>query len=356
MQTCLPSSSLQWAPTIVRWLLLATSLAVTGHAVAQPIVVDNRSPNVNVSSGWRMATGASQHYGQDSLYVRANGGLHTVQFIPELPEPNRYEVEAWNSCYSPRATAVPHIVHYADGDVTVVVDQDPSSGDCGGWISLGTYPFKAGTDGWVEISDNGVLNAYVGADAVRFTPVDVMRLRRAAADAHRLYLDGEHIPSNDAGLSVTMPWPPNEPCPWGAPCATLQLPIESASSTSLVVSMPNQVQPGTYLLTVATSHSRAQIPLVAGNAGVAGETGATGPAGVPGETGPRGQRGAEGKRGADGPPGVPGEQGPMGIQGPAGRDAPQPSREALCALSHRVQSDTSGLGDQLTSTYQLNCH
>jgi Collagen triple helix repeat (20 copies) len=123
----------------------------------------------------------------------------------------------------------------------------------------------------------------------------------------------------------------------------------SANSSTIVVKLPVDVPPGTYLLQLTTGAllgfdefwvtiggGGATGP--AGPAGPAGPTGPagpigptgptgaigpSGPAGAPGPMGPVGPAGPVGAQGASGPQGVPGVPGPQGPAGPAGADGAQ---------------------------------
>jgi hypothetical protein len=68
-----------------------------------------------------------------------------------------------------RATDATYVVHHADGVTPVKVDQTQHGVPelrTGEWVSLGTFRFEAGIDGYVELSD--AADNVVIADAVRF--------------------------------------------------------------------------------------------------------------------------------------------------------------------------------------------
>ena len=138
------------------------------------IVIDNDLAGTSSTGSWPVASGASSHFGTTSRYAVTGGAIDTYRFTPDLPLAGNWDVEAWNSCFSPRHTQVPHVITYLAGSNTVLVDQDCGSGLSGAWLYLGTYNFAAGSTGYVEISDTGLSpagGAYIGADAVRFTLV-----------------------------------------------------------------------------------------------------------------------------------------------------------------------------------------
>ncbi|NOY72826.1 MAG: hypothetical protein GXP14_10695 [Gammaproteobacteria bacterium] len=135
------------------------------------IILDNGDSGTSSTGRWLNASAASLHYGRMSLYGRVGSGVDSYRFTPTIVTAGEYDVYEWNSCYSPRASDVPHEIVYAGGRTTIDVNQDCSSGVTGEWNHLGTFPFSAGNSGYVEISDNGITDTsgrYLGADAVRF--------------------------------------------------------------------------------------------------------------------------------------------------------------------------------------------
>ncbi|MCG8418195.1 MAG: hypothetical protein MJE77_09665 [Proteobacteria bacterium] len=137
------------------------------------IVVDNGDPGTSSNGDWNEAIGATEHFGTVSVYATARKGVtDSYRFTPEITKAGEYEVSVWNSCFSPRDTEVPHTIVYEGGQSTVTVDQDCETGTHGEWYVLGTFSFAAETDGYVEISTQGLAaHAVVGADAVRFVPI-----------------------------------------------------------------------------------------------------------------------------------------------------------------------------------------
>ena len=72
------------------------------------------------------------------------------------------------SALSNRASNVPVVIHFADGEKTVTVNQKrPLKEDKP--LLLGVFKFDAGTNGWVEIR-NDATTGHVIADAVQFMP------------------------------------------------------------------------------------------------------------------------------------------------------------------------------------------
>ena len=92
-----------------------------------------------------------------------------VRWGPAIPSDDRYEVRVSYPAASNRATNATYVVHHAEGSTPVTVNQQvrgeaaPRGGE---WTSLGTFPFRAGIDGRVELTD--AADGVVVADAVRF--------------------------------------------------------------------------------------------------------------------------------------------------------------------------------------------
>lgn len=185
------------------------------------IVIDNTSLDVSLSEGWRQATGATQHWERDSLYVRSGVGMETALYIPDLPAEGGYQVDAWNSCYQPRAGNVPHTIYHRDGETIIEVDQHPSGENpqaCGDWLPLGEFIFSQGRAGYVEISNAGTApGSYVGADAIRFTPVSVIAVQiggiRRDAQGVRVGCEPDYescptiiVDNRDSGATTTAGW------------------------------------------------------------------------------------------------------------------------------------------------------
>ncbi|MEQ1854692.1 MAG: hypothetical protein ABMA01_24250 [Chthoniobacteraceae bacterium] len=63
------------------------------------------------------------------------------------------------------------IIHHAGGEQRILVNQKlPPTGD-GPFHTLGEFEFAAGTEGWVEIGNEGT-DGHVIIDAVQWLPVE----------------------------------------------------------------------------------------------------------------------------------------------------------------------------------------
>jgi hypothetical protein len=111
-----------------------------------------------------------------SGYLHDNNQDHgklSVRFRPRLPAAGRYDVRLFYPAHPNRATNALVVVHCADGDKMVRVNQRKGfKGDEG--VQLGVFEFAAGEEGWVEIRNDGA-DGYVIADAVQFVRVGGQR-------------------------------------------------------------------------------------------------------------------------------------------------------------------------------------
>lgn len=140
---------------------------LTGGASAPVDVImdDTTSPGVTLTGAWTASTFTPGYYGAG--YINDGNiakGSKSVRFRPTLPTAGTYEVFAWWTAGTNRASNVPIDIISTSGTTTVTVNQQLNGSQ---WVSLGTYAFDAGTGGSVLIR-NTATNGYVMADAVRF--------------------------------------------------------------------------------------------------------------------------------------------------------------------------------------------
>ncbi|MBN1483289.1 MAG: N-acetylmuramoyl-L-alanine amidase [Chloroflexia bacterium] len=122
----------------------------------ESILLDELDPEFSRSQAyWHEGCGYEEHSWWTHTTVdpalSANWGI----WRPELLEGGWYEVFAYiPSCADPDlpayTTGAHYRVYYRDGGSLVVVDQDEAQGR---WASLGTYPFYAGSTGYVYLDD-----------------------------------------------------------------------------------------------------------------------------------------------------------------------------------------------------------
>ena len=132
------------------------------------IVVDDTQ--AKITGEWAHGASAGPFVGDGYIHDGdADKGDKRVRYTPKLPKAGRYEVRIIYSPLGNRATNVPVVIHAADGETTVVVNQrQPLPG--GQSLKLGVFRFDAGAAGWVEIRNDGT-DGHVIADAIQFVPV-----------------------------------------------------------------------------------------------------------------------------------------------------------------------------------------
>lgn len=101
---------------------------------------------------------------------RDHGPQH-ARYTPDLPREGRYEVRLSYSPNPNRASNVPVTIVYSGGKTTVKIDQRKAPRLDGGFVSLGTFPFAKGKQGYVQVDNDGA-DGHVIADAVQWKPVD----------------------------------------------------------------------------------------------------------------------------------------------------------------------------------------
>ena len=121
---------------------------------------------------WKRSTHTKTYIGKGYLSDdNRDKGAMTLTFIPKITEAGRYEVRFAYSPLAGRAENVPVVVFHADGEKAVTVDESEPPPIDGRFVSLGTYRFEAGGEGYVLIS-NSETTKFVTADAVQFLKVD----------------------------------------------------------------------------------------------------------------------------------------------------------------------------------------
>jgi ribulose 1,5-bisphosphate synthetase/thiazole synthase len=132
------------------------------------IVVDDTQ--AAITGEWPHGASAGPFVGDGYIHDgNEEKGKKRVRFTPKLPKAGRYEVRIIHSPLANRATNVPVVIHSADGEKTVVVNQRQPLKD-NQPLKLGVFRFDAGAAGWVEIR-NDATNGHVIADAIQFVPV-----------------------------------------------------------------------------------------------------------------------------------------------------------------------------------------
>ena len=135
-------------------------------------VVDETS--ATLSGPWRYSTHTPPYVGLGYLHSeKGQPGEKTATFTPKLPHEGLYEVRLAHCANVRRAANALVIIHHADGDTRLRINQqeEPAHGRL--FVTLGTFRFLAGEGGWVRISNEGTdEKKVVIADAVQWLPVE----------------------------------------------------------------------------------------------------------------------------------------------------------------------------------------
>jgi hypothetical protein len=119
---------------------------------------------------WLTSTALGPFVGEGYLHDNNQAkGQMRVRFKPKLPKDGRYEIRLFYTANPNRATNTPVVIHSAEGDRTVKVNQRQAPKDNQS-ASLGVFAFGVGETGWVEIRNDDT-DGFVIADAVQFLPV-----------------------------------------------------------------------------------------------------------------------------------------------------------------------------------------
>jgi hypothetical protein len=130
------------------------------------VVVDDEAAQLKGFNSHSTASGAFVGHG----YLHdgnTNKGEQTARFTPDLPKDGRYTVAIAYPHNANRAPNVPVVVHHADGDTKLVLDQKkkPAVNDL--LQPIGTFHFTKGKAGFVEIANAGT-DGFVVIDAVQW--------------------------------------------------------------------------------------------------------------------------------------------------------------------------------------------
>jgi len=127
------------------------------------IIVDNLDPNISRKGTWVISE-VPDPWNRNSIF---NKGEASFKWIPNIPESGTYTVFAWWTCHSKRSSSVLYRISSSDGISEVRVDQK-NKALRKKWNLLGTYRFKRGSKGYIEVLSE---KKQVCADAVKLVKV-----------------------------------------------------------------------------------------------------------------------------------------------------------------------------------------
>lgn len=145
-----------------------SEVTATIQPATTEIILDNTSGSVAYTGTWTSSTTDAGYYGTNYRHDGNTGkGTRSVKYTPTIVEVGEYEVFAWYPSTASRSSIIPVDVVDANGTTTITLNETTNGSP---WVSIGTYDFAAGTDGYVRIRNDGTGN-YVVADAIRFLKV-----------------------------------------------------------------------------------------------------------------------------------------------------------------------------------------
>lgn len=153
-------------------LHMADAPVLYAHAKDLPgITLDNN--DAKVAGTWHTSFTVGRYVGFDYLHEsnQADPG-NRVRYTPELPADGWYEVRLSYTPHNNRARNARVVVQTAAGKEIITLNQREEPGEHAPFVSLGTYAFKKGSEGYVEIQGHAEADGFVIADAVQWLPKD----------------------------------------------------------------------------------------------------------------------------------------------------------------------------------------
>jgi hypothetical protein len=130
------------------------------------IIVDDNEAELNgfTSEGHTTPGFVGTGYRHDGDTAK---GEQKARFTPDLPAAGQYRVAITYTALGNRAEKIPVIIHHADGESTVIVNEKKKAPEQGALLPLGTYRFEKGKSGWLEIRNIGT-KGHVIIDAAQW--------------------------------------------------------------------------------------------------------------------------------------------------------------------------------------------
>lgn len=171
-------------------LAILVSVSAARTTPGQTVIVDNAEPGFTVVSGTWGSGAYGSPYGEDynwALTVSAGGSPAEVEWRPDLPQADDYEVAVHYVSGANRADNAPFTIHHAGGTMMVEVNQQINDST---WHVLGILPFDAGTGGFVTLGNEAGPSVVI-ADAVRFRSMSQV----VTGDDPRIAIGGALFPA-----------------------------------------------------------------------------------------------------------------------------------------------------------------
>jgi hypothetical protein len=144
---------------------------VTDLQTLPGIILDDS--DAELTGDWQYSSHTPPYVGRGYLHDRNTGkGQKSATFRPSIPAAGRYEVRI-SHCYNVRrSTNTTVTIHHADGEFITQINQQEIPRHDRLFRTLGKFPFKADTESWIRISNDGTDGKYVIVDAVQLLPAD----------------------------------------------------------------------------------------------------------------------------------------------------------------------------------------
>ena len=142
--------------------------AVRFERLAESVIVDNvDGRDLNVHGEWTPSSLAENIYGVNFLEVSADDPDTWIEYVPQIPERQWYEVFIRWPAREQAASNVPVCVTHAGGDYETTVDQTVAGE---GWRPIGVFEFDPAKEQRIVISAEGA-DGPVAADAVKLAVI-----------------------------------------------------------------------------------------------------------------------------------------------------------------------------------------
>lgn len=144
------------------------------------VVDDSKAKRIGA---WKHSQYSKSYIGDGYLHdENANKGEKTLTFVPEIHRAGKYEVRLAYVSSSNRANRVPVTVFHANGEQTILVNEQQTPPVDGRFISLGQFNFEKNGEGYVLVSNHDT-QGHVIADAVQFIPIDEVAVAETGSRA-----------------------------------------------------------------------------------------------------------------------------------------------------------------------------
>ena len=132
--------------------------------------LDNIDSGIVKSGTWAVSNLGGYWSNTPSIFANSGSGESTVKWKMYLPQEANYDVYAWWTAASNRASDAPYIIKHKFGRDTVRLDQSLNGST---WNRIGTYAFTGSSDEGVSISNAvSTTGKVVVADALRIISFD----------------------------------------------------------------------------------------------------------------------------------------------------------------------------------------